>query len=291
MHTMKTVATLGPAGTFSDRAARSFLRAFGNVLGIEGIAYFKSIKSTFRAIGTECNCGVLPIENLSEGYVEAVLDLLVAGDLEIIYELLLPVRFAFVSYAKTLNEIKKIFVQYVAEGQCGNFIDSFQDVAIARTESNMTSLDLLKNDTLSSGAIVPAHAVSDASFPLIVPTVNDFENNATRFIVLARQGTGQVLTRGQDNKTSFIVIDDNDYPGLLVRILSSFSGRRINLMSIMSRPAKTSIGKYHFFIDIEGHRDDPKVKEAFSEVSILNKVKILGSYPRAYASGLDTERE
>ncbi len=278
---MRSIATLGPAGTFSDLAARSYLKAFGEVLGVDEIKYYKSIKSTFKAIGTECDYGVLPIENLSEGYVEVVLDLLLSGELQIIHELLLPVQFAFVSHAKTLKEIKTIFVQYVAEGQCGNFIDSFHDVSIVRTESNMASIDLLKNDNSSAGGIVPSHAIDGISFPLIEPNVNDYENNTTRFIVLARQGVAALPDRLPGSKTSFIVIDDNDYSGLLVSILSSFSSRSLNLTSIMSRPSKRSIGKYHFFIDIEGHGHDPLVREAFDEISNLNRVKMLGSYPRA----------
>jgi prephenate dehydratase len=278
---MKTIATLGPEGTFSGLATKSYLNDFGEVLSIKGIKYFKSIKSTFRAVGTECDIGVIPIENLSEGYVEIVLDLLVGGDLEIVHELLLPIQFSFVLYAKNLKEVSNIFVQYVAERQCGNFIDRLGDISIVRTESNMASLDLLERENMSSGAIVPYHALADLSLPLIVPNVNDYENNTTRFVVLARQGIAQSLNQQCDCKTSFIVIDDNDYPGLLVSILSSFSKRGVNLTSIMSRPAKTSIGKYHFFIDIDGHKNDRKVKEAFDEISSLNKVKILGSYPKA----------
>ncbi|MDH4230810.1 MAG: ACT domain-containing protein [Nitrospirota bacterium] len=277
---MTKIATLGPQGTFSDLAAKSYLHTFGEALGLNGIKYFKSIKSTFKAVGTECDFGVLPIENLSEGYVEVVLDLLVDSDLEIVHELVLPIQFSFVSYAKTLQDIKKIFVQYVAEGQCGNFIDSLPDVTVVRTESNMVSLDLLKKDNVSSGAIVPCHA--DLAFPSILPNVNDYENNATRFIVLSGKGLVQSPKEEYNCKTSFIVVDDNDYPGLLVRILSPFSSRGLNLTSIISRPAKTSIGRYHFFIDIEGHEADLKVKEAFDEISSLNNVKILGSYPRAH---------
>jgi prephenate dehydratase len=283
---MKTIATLGPEGTFSDLAAKSYIHAFGEVLGIAGIKYFKSMKTTFKAVGMECDFGVLPIENLSEGYVEVVLDLLVGADLEIVHELLLPIQFSFVSYSKTLKEIRRIFVQYVAEGQCGNFMDSLGDVTIVRTESNMASLSLLKDDDIPSGAIAPFHAIAALSFPLIVPNVNDYESNTTRFIVLAGQGISQSLNQHRDHKTSFIVLDDNDYPGLLVSILSSFSNRGINLTSIMSRPAKTAIGNYHFFIDIEGHKDDQTVKEAFEEISRLNKVQVLGSYPRAYSKSL-----
>lgn len=279
---MKTIAALGPEGTFSDLAARSFVRTLGDLMEIMDIKYFKSIKSTFNAVGKECEFGVLPIENLSEGYVEVVLDLLMDGDLEIVHELLLPIQFSFVSYAESLQQIRKLFVQYVAEGQCSVFIEKLPDVSVIRTNSNMASLELLKEDNVSAGAIVPHHAIASVPFPLVVPNVNDYKNNATRFIVLARQGSERVLSQQGAMKTSFVVIDDNDYPGLLVGILSAFSNRGINLTSIMSRPAKTSIGKYHFFIDIEGHKDDPRVNKAFEEISRLNRVMVLGSYQRAH---------
>ncbi len=281
---METIATLGPEGTFSDQAAKQYLREFGDVKQISGIRYFKSIKSAFKAVGNACDFGVLPIENLSEGYVELVLDLLLGSDLQIIHELLLPIQFSFVSPSKTLKDVKTVFVQYVAEGQCGNFIDTMPGAAIVRTDSNMESLELLKKADVSAGAIVPHHGVADLSFPLVIPNVDDYKNNVTRFIVLARQGAMERPTGGQDYKTSIIVMDEHDYPGLLVKILMSFSKRNINLTSIMSRPAKTTIGKYHFFIDAEGHRQEPPVKEALEEISALNKLKILGSYPRAHCT-------
>jgi len=82
-------------------------------------------------------------------------------------------------------------------------------------------------------------------------------------------------------RTSLIILNDNDYPGLLVSILSAFSSRGINLSSIMSRPTWDSMGKYHFFIDIEGHVNDNSVSDAISEIEKVNKIKILGSYGKA----------
>lgn len=154
--------------------------------------YFNSMKRTLTVVGTECVSGVLPIENLPEGYIEVVLDLLMDGKLEIVRELTLANQFAFVSYAGTYKEIKHIFVQHAAKLQCGNFIDSFQNVPIVRTKSHFESLDLLNKHSLSSGAIVPIHAVAVSAFPLIVPNVNDHKNNMTSCIVFAWRGPVEI---------------------------------------------------------------------------------------------------
>lgn len=290
---MTTIATLGPPGTFSDIAAHQYVAALGDPQALE-IRYYKSIKSAFMAIGSECDCGVLPIENLSEGFVQVLLDLLLDGELQIIHELYLPIRFSFVSLAREISAVRKIFVQFMAKGQCITFIEGFQDVKIENTESNIQSLDLMLLEPEVAGAIVPFHSVQGKSFPIHMDNVGDYRNNSTRFIALAPDACSPHLSpapagktapaiesQALDSKTSLIVLDDQDYPGLLVQILSAFSKRNINLRSIMSRPTREYIGKYHFFIDIEGHRDAEHVKAALGEISQLNKVKILGSYAAA----------
>jgi len=75
-----------------------------------------------------------------------------------------------------------------------------------------------------------------------------------------------------------VILDDHDRPGLLAEILTSFSSRNINLTSIISRPTRVEFGRYNFFIDINGHSEDYSVSEALKEVSLIAKVKNMGSY-------------
>ncbi len=275
---MKKIATLGPVGTFSDKAAEMYVNTLCDVNQVD---YFSSIKKALESIGRECDVGVLPIENFSEGFISLVLDFLVDAELYIIGEILLPIQFSFVGTSENVGDVKNLYVQFVAKGQCAEFLDSLDNVNIVTTESNIESLELALNQKGVNGAVVPAGSFNNNDFGLVIDNINDFENNQTRFLVLANIENESVSQKMEGYKTSIIVLDDNDHPGLLESILSSFSQRGINLSSIISRPTRKIFGKYHFFIDFEGHVSDGNVVEALREIDSINKVKVLGSYPKA----------
>lgn len=275
---MKKIATLGPKGTYSDKATKIFSTQLHEEYEIE---YYPSIKKVLNAIGKTSDYGVLPIENLTEGFVSIVLDYLVASKLKIAAEVMLPIRFSFVGKATSLENLKRLYVQFVAKGQCADFIDSLENVEIITTQSNMESLEKVKESNNADGAIVPSDSYSESEFPLVIKNVNDYPNNATRFLAFTNNAAPDAYSSGRNHKTSLIVIDDNDRAGLLEGILSSFAKRSINLTSIVSRPTGQAFGKYHFFIDFEGHIREEKVTAALDEIKTMNKVKVLGSYSKS----------
>jgi prephenate dehydratase len=234
-----------------------------------------------NTIGKTCDYGVLPIENLTEGFVSVVLDFLVSSELKIVSEIMLPIQFSFVGKAANLETLQHLYVQYVAKGQCADFIDSLENAEIITTQSNMASLEKLKESNDADGAIVPTDSYSESEFPLIIKNVNDYPNNATRFLAFSNNVAPNNYSSEGNHKTSLIVIDDNDRAGLLEGILSSFAKRNINLTSIVSRPTGQAFGKYHFFIDFEGHIREEKVTAALDEIETMNKVKVLGSYSKS----------
>ena len=270
---MLKIATLGPAGTFSELATQKFIQLQSERYSI---SFLSSIKNVLLEIGHSCDLGIIPIENFSEGFIAIVLDQLVELDLCIIDEVMLPIEFSFVSRTAKLSEIEQLFVQFVAKGQCLDFIESLGKVNIDLTESNIESLNKCQDSCIKAGAIVPSGSFDPKGFPLTIDKINDYENNQTRFLVLSNNRTHPVHT--QANKTSIIVLDDDDHPGLLGEVLQSFSARQINLTNIISRPTRTLFGKYHFFIELEGSLKDPVVAAALDEISQSNKVKVLGSY-------------
>jgi len=274
---MNKIATLGPKGTYSELATLKYIGSQNSSYEIE---YFSSIKKTLESVGKCCNFGVIPIENLSEGFVSLVLDLLAETNLTIVSEVILPIKFSFVSMASAVSEIDKLYVQFVAKNQCADFISTLNNIDIVTTESNIESLDLLLKNAGLSSAIVPAYSYEPSQFNMVIDDVTDYANNQTRFIVLT-DVREPLQNQSGSSKTSLVVLDDNDHPGLLGDILSSFSNRNINLLSIISRPTRKVFGKYNFFIDIDGHINDALVKDAVEEIKQKNRVKILGSYPVA----------
>jgi prephenate dehydratase len=278
MEIMKKIATLGPPGTFSDTAAAKYAATLGDPYEV---VYFPTIGSVLKSIGRTCEIGVLPIENFSEGFIPLVLDQLVGADLIIIGEVILPIQFSFVSTTNDLPGINQLFVQFVAKGQCSDFIESLGAIKIVTTESNIESLERARCAASKSAAIVPSSSISQNDFPTVVDNITDYKNNQTRFLALSSSKNAPKQNGEVEYKTSIVVLDDNDHPGMLGEILNSFSKRRINLTSIISRPTRREFGKYHFFIDLEGRTQDPVVFDALEEIRKINKVKFLGSYPKA----------
>jgi prephenate dehydratase len=272
-----TIATLGPNNTFSEIAAKKYALEKKQALEVK---LFPTITKAVNAIGIESEYGIVPIENMLEGYVQIVLDLLFKADLQIIHEILLPVQFAFVANSRRLEEVEKLFVQFVTQGQCRKFINGLDDVQIITTQSNGESLNEILAVRENEGAIVPQHIITNGTrFSLVQNNVTDYQHNRTRFIVLSEKAMPK--DPSLEYKTSLVIVSAKDESGVLSNILRTFADKGINLLSILSRPTKELLGKYHFFIDIDGHIEDELVKKALKEIEVDSIVKVLGSYPRA----------
>jgi prephenate dehydratase len=275
---MNKLATLGPKGTFSESASLKYITENNTPHEIE---YFGSIKQVLNAVGDSNDIAVLPIENFSEGFVSIVLDHLINSQLTIVSEILLPIQFSFISNTVDLTKIEELFVQFVAEGQCSEFIDTLANIKITSTQSNIGSLNRLLDKPINSAAIVPSGSFVHSQFNTVVENVNDYKNNQTRFLALSKERIAIDINAHSNWKTSLVVHDDHDRPGLLAEVLTSFASRKVNLTSIISRPTKVEFGQYNFLIDIQGHFADQAVAEAIAEINKVAKVKNMGSYPAA----------
>ncbi len=274
---MLNIATLGPKETFSDLATQQYIKSQSQPFNIK---YYNSLSESFKAIGQECEYGVLPIENLSEGYVHVVLDLLLSTDLVVVSELLLAIQFSFVADCKDISELSELYVQFVAHGQCSEFIDKLSHTKVHNTQSNIESLLLAQSRGEGAGAIIPQHALDlvNSDF-LIKKNVTNYENNQTRFLVLTKKV--QPRLQGESYKTTLVVKNESDCPGVLGNIVSAFASEKVNLTSIMSRPTKSQIGKYHFFIDIDGHQLDENISKSLKQIKDQYPVTVIGSYIKA----------
>lgn len=280
---MLKIATLGPKDTFSDLATKRYIQQAIQNKGASqttDIQYFATLSQTFQAVGKECQLGVLPIENLSEGYVQVVLDQLLDTKLSVISELLLPIQFTFVAFCEDLSELTDIYVQFVAHGQCSEFINRLEGVKIHNTQSNIESLVLAQEHGTSAGAIIPQHALDNAQgVKLVNNDVTNYAHNQTRFLVLSEQPQSRI--QGKAYKTTLVVNNKHDCPGVLGNIVSAFAKQKVNLTSIMSRPTRSQIGHYHFFIDIDGHQEDTHIAAALAEIKAQYNVTVIGSYIKA----------
>lgn len=259
------LATLGPIGTYASIAANIY------DYDIEKL-YFRSINEVFKAVNEDIYA-IIPYENSLDGFVQQSMDLLINDRFQIIDELYLPVTFSVVGNVNKEEEIKRIFVQFKAKGQCLNFINQFPNAAIMNTESNMISLEEVKKGIHGDVAIIPTHSYED-TFPFGIKDVTDAKNNQTRFLVIKQRDKIELQKEGHI-KATIVVTAINDRPGMLYDILGCFYQKSINLVSIVSRPTKSEIGKYHFFIEIAFDNNIHMIEEAIEEIKKNNDLKII----------------
>ena len=267
---MQTVAYLGPPATFTHLAA---MQKFG-----ESAEYVpvNSIKAVFDEVERgRMRFGVVPIENTTEGVVNHTLDLFVDSPLLIYGELLLEISHHFLSKAKNLEDIKIIYSHPHALAQCRNWLEThLPSIALAEEPSTAQAAERCVNDP-TAGAIASELAAQLYGLSVLRARIEDNTQNFTRFLVLSQRGAEQT---GRD-KTS-IIVSAKDRVGALYDLIRPFSSHGINMTKIESRPTRRKVWEYLFFMDLEGHQDDDRVKKALDEVkSRCLFLKVLGSYP------------
>ena len=270
---------LGPRGSYSDFAKNMFIDAFKLHCVSTNL---KSISSIIRALKDENSediVAVIPIENSIEGIVRETLDNLSSLKKEgykIIAETTMGVEHALIGYAKSKSEIKVVRSHPQALAQCKrylqeNFPDSLIEEATLSTSAAIRSLVLEEPEAAAIGSVDCAELYD---VPVIEANINDEINNQTRFILLGKFMSPQT---GYD-KTSITFSTENK-AGALNKILTIFELHNINMSYIDSRPSKKELGEYVFYIDIEGHILDKKVKRAFDEIMPFVKMfHVIGSY-------------
>lgn len=270
---MKKIAVLGPKGTFSDVACKKY---FENINEELNIIYCPTIVKTANMI-EQTKLAILPFENSLDGYVTETLDTITKRDEKIIAEITCPIHFNFVSYEKDIKEINKIFVQYKSKGQCQEFITK-NDFRCEITQSNIESLNLLQENKEGYAAIIPSH-IETKEFNLVINDIADNLHNETRFLVMSQDYENVKLNNNV--KVSCVIYAVHDKPGILYHILSKFEEYNINLTAILSRPTKTDLGKYNFYIEFSlAKLELNKIYALIEKFDALNefKIKILGVY-------------
>ncbi|MGF1483716.1 MAG: prephenate dehydratase [Opitutales bacterium] len=268
-----TIAYLGPEGTFTEQAAH---KHFGSSLMYEPM---RTIADVFMAVERgEADYGVVPIENSTEGAVIHALDMLAGTELKIVAESYLPIEHCLLSRSP-LEAITVVHSKDQALGQCRDWLRRhLPEAQLIDCESTARAVQIAK-EREGVAAIAGALASERYAVPLVRKAIQDRSDNVTRFFVIGAGQGGKPL--GQDRDKTSILIALKDEVGALEKAVSAFSQRAINLCKIESRPNRQRAWEYHFFIDIEGHWEDPPVKEAIAELEkICVLVKWLGSFPK-----------
>lgn len=265
------VAYLGPAGTFSQMAAQ---KHFGRS------AFFQptvGIAEIFRLVDSGgAHFGVVPVENSTEGSVNLTLDLLLDYPLQICGEVQLRIVHNLLARIPMKN-IRRVYVHYQTRAQCRQWLAAhLPQVELVDVPSNAVAAERAAVDA-EGAAISTTVAAENYALPVLEAGIEDNPENTTRFLVI-----GKIATRptGMD-KTSLVVAGINR-PGSLHALLSPLANAEVSLTRIESRPARSAIWEYVFYLDLLGHCQDPTVIAVLDALaSQASFYRCLGSYPKA----------
>ena len=265
------IGYLGPEATFTQQAA---MKNFGSALSYRALS---DIPDVFREVERgECDYGVVPVENSTEGTVNRSLDLLVETELTIIAQVYLKIEHCLFSVSP-LDEITKVSSKDQALAQCGEWLR--RNLPGAKLENASSTAEAVRSAKGEPGSAAIAGTLAGRLYdvPCVVDGIQDRKDDLTRFLVVGRKP----LARREDieYKTS-LVFSVTDKVGALQEALKPFGERDLNLCKIESRPSRLKPWDYYFFVDFIGHRDDEPVSEAIAELeNTCPFVKCLGSYP------------
>ena len=270
---MTIVAFQGENGAYSQEAARQF---FGTQ--VETLPC-RSFEDVFRAVeGRAADYGILPIENSMAGSINKAYDLLLDYDLKIWGEVLLRIRHCLLANpGAKLEDIRQVRSHPQALAQCERFLLEHGMEAIPAYDTAGSAKELAASPQEGVAAIASELAAQVYDLEILAANIEDSPNNYTRFFVLSQDDP----PKGERNKTS-LVFSTRHVPGALHACLGEFAEQGINLTKLESRPRRDKPWHYVFYLDFEGHWQDPKCEKAL--LGLLRKasfVKILGSYPAA----------
>ncbi len=265
------VAYLGPAGTFSQLAAQ---KHFGRAAVLQPAT---GIAEIFRWVdGGQAQFGVVPVENSTEGSVNLSLDLLLDYPLHICGEVQLRIVHNLVSRI-AMEAIQRIYVHYQTRAQCRQWLAiHLPQAQLVDVPSNAVAAERAAADT-GGGAISTTVAAEAYGLNILAAGIEDNPENTTRFWVI-----GKISTRPTGHDKTSLVVAAANRPGSLHALLSPLADAGISLTRIESRPARSAIWEYVFYLDLLGHCQDAAIAPVLDALAQqASFYRCLGSYPRA----------
>ena len=262
-----TAVTLGPAGTYSHRAARAVA---------DEVSFRESVTEIVATVADgDFDRGVVPIENSIEGSVTESLDALADREVSVVQEIVTPIRHALLAQEADFATVAS---HSQALAQCRTFLErDHPDVTREAVASTARGVEQARREPSVAAIGHPDNASPEAGLEVLAEDIQDRDSNATRFLVI-----GPTDHRSQaGGKTTIVVYPSNNYPGLLLEMLETFANRNINLSRVESRPSGERLGDYQFHFDFEAGLYEDRTQnaiEAIRDIAAEGWVRVLGSY-------------
>jgi chorismate mutase/prephenate dehydratase len=267
------IAYLGPAGTFSEQAA---FAQFGQSISKVPCS---SIDEVFRAVDAgAADFGVAPVENSSEGAISRTLDLLLDTDLKITGEVSLVIKHHLLTKSGTLDGVTRVIAHPQALAQCQRWLSSNVPKLDRQAMSSNGEAAKLAAQDATVAAIAGDSAQQQYGLQAVQSQIQDDPHNRTRFVIVSH---GLCQPSGKDQTS--VILSVNNKPGAVHQLLAPMAKHGVSMNRLESRPARRGTWEYFFYIDMDGHANDPKVAAALSELQAEAAFfKNLGSYPRSH---------
>jgi prephenate dehydratase len=267
------VGYLGPRGTFSEEATARCFRT----QDVELVAFPTIIDVLEEVQSGTIEKAVVPIENTFEGSITMSVDSLAASpDLFVQGEIIMAISQHLLGVEQAnFAEIKEVWSIPPALAQCRQFIRR-NNLTTKNFDSTVSAaLEVKKQGRIDVGAIASEWAAKQEGLKIIKSNIQDSAENHTRFVIVTK---GQQLL-AEPQKTMLLIIPSQEQIGVLSNIAHVFATLNLNLSWIESRPTKTRLGTYQFYLDVEAGMEDVRMIKALAILRILdNNVRILGSY-------------
>lgn len=274
LETPTRVAYLGPAGTFSEEAALGF---FGS--GIVRVPCASIDEVMHATTSGAADFGVVPVENSTEGVVARSLDLFLTTPLFIIGETSIDVRHNLLCRDLTADGVKTVVAHPQALAQCHAWLSHHLPNAERRpVASNAEGARQAAADP-ALAAIASRRAASEYGLHVVAPAIQDDAHNRTRFAIVTHpQRHPQPKASGHD--CTSLVVSVTNRPGAVHDMLVPLKNHDVSMSRFESRPARSGQWEYYFYIDVEGHPDEPRVDAALKALrGACAFFKVLGTYP------------
>ncbi|HVL52732.1 MAG TPA: prephenate dehydratase domain-containing protein [Vitreimonas sp.] len=268
----------GEPGAFAEDAV---LVALGDV-GRRGVAGFRAV---FDEVASgRAPVGVVPIENLVGGTVRENYDLLLEHDLEVIGEVVVPVRLCLAALpGQRVEDVHRVYSHIQALGQAERFLATRDWELLTSYNTAGAGKRIADNGERGAAAVLSPRAAALFGLDVLADDVADDPDNRTRFLAIARPGTDRPVWRAPSDPAcrTLLAFGVRNEPGTLLAALRVFAERGLNLSKLESRPSRSARWEYVFWVDLDADADSPDMVAALDELrGVAAMVRVLGSYRR-----------
>ena len=273
------IAYAGEPGAFAEDAA---LAAFGDVERVS----LGSFREVFGAVsGGAAGAGVIPIENVINGTVRENYDLLLEHDLQIVGEVVVPVRLCLAALpGQRLEEIERVYSHIQALGQAEAFLRARPWQLLTTYNTAGAGKSIGERGERGAAAVLSPRAAGLSGLEILADEIGDMPDNRTRFAVLARPAEripAMAAGFSKERRTTLALAVRNE-PGTLLAVLRVFAEHHLNMSKLESRPSRERAWEYVFWVDLDADTAEPATQAALDALGpVTTMVRVLGCYRKA----------